>query len=75
MTSSGFLSFEDAITAHDFQEAAYCGIDYAARQLQCSPEAVRAEVARGVLRGWRTLGGHERIELAGLRALRIFQLL
>lgn len=66
--SSSFLSFEAAITAPDFDEAAFCGIDYAAQQLRCSAEEVRARVASGALMGWRTLGGYERIALAGLPA-------
>ncbi len=63
---SGFLSFEEAITAPAFSEVAYCGLEYAAQQLQCSPDAVRAQVASGILKGWLTLGGYERIALASL---------
>ncbi len=66
MNPSGFLSFEEAITAHDFRETAYCGLEYAAQQLQCSPEAVRSEVASGALQGWLTMGGFERIALTSL---------
>lgn len=68
MNSSGFLSFEAAITAPDFDEAAFCGIDYAAQLLQASLAAVRDQVASGALSGWLTLAGYERISLASLHA-------
>lgn len=70
MNPCGFLSFEVAITAPDFDEVAFCGIEYAAQQLQCSQADVRDQVTRGALKGWRTLGGYERIALAGLPASR-----
>lgn len=66
--SSGFLSFESAITAPDFDELSFCGIEYAAQQLKCSPDTVRAQVASGVLHGWLTLAGYERISLVSLHA-------
>lgn len=66
MNPCGFLSFEAAITAPDFDEAAFCGIEYAAQQLRCTEADVRDQVTSGALTGWRTLGGYERIALAGL---------
>jgi CheY-like chemotaxis protein len=64
--SNGFLSFETAITAPDFGELAFCGIEYAAQQLNCSLDAVRARVADGSLQGSLTLAGYERISLSAL---------
>lgn len=66
MNPGGFLSFEEAITAPDFSEAAYCGIEFAAQQLRCSPAEVRTRVAHGEIKGWLTLGGFERIDMASL---------
>lgn len=69
MNSHGFLSFEEAITAPDFDEAAFCGIEYAAHLMQVSLADVRARVAEGTLWGWLTLAGYERISLASLHAV------
>ncbi len=66
MTAAGFVPFELAITAPGFSEAAFCGIEYAAQQLQCSLDAVRTQVASGRLQGWLTLSGYERIALDNL---------
>lgn len=68
INSSRFLSFDAAITAPDFEESSFCGIEYAAQQLKCSLDAVRAHVASGLLQGWLTLAGYERISLASLHA-------
>lgn len=73
MSSNGFLSFEAAITAADFDEAGFCGIDYAAQSLHTSLANVRAQVASGVLKGWLTLGGYERISLDSLHAASGFE--
>lgn len=40
-----FLSFEAAINAPDFDEAAFCSLAYAARQSQCAKVDVQNQVA------------------------------
>lgn len=56
-------SFEEAITAADFQIENYCGTTYAATLLGLSVATVQLLVERGEIEAWKTMGGHRRIAL------------
>lgn len=61
-------SFEEAITAADFQIENYCGTTYAAGLLGLSVATVQSLVEKGEIEAWKTMGGHRRIALHSINS-------